>query len=334
MSLDPHLVHAAADIQFRNGTEIVNFFQQVVKAHFVDWFNTKCARRACWKAKALESSPPVKDRFLYLWNQIPLIFENVPINLLQFAALMSIIINEAAPDLSPVAELCGRESYPGLAYAFEDVPGIKRSYNCSQENKPAGELFFADEDFWIAHGRLPVADLVRALPDVRELWNGSAYPRNLFPTSLDPAHSAFIQQADFFKFRGRGLIQTTWRTNYKLLVKFVQNFTGNNPIISRYKAAWAGKDPDFVCTVTTNEDWDTLFEQTDLIIPARAIGLHNEMHGRYLNLSTNPATLAARTAVPGSLFNMGLRIGGAPAYASLFSGRIVQLLKTLAYKGH
>jgi hypothetical protein len=158
------------------------------------------------------------------------------------------------------------------------------------------------------------------------------YPRHLFPTSLDPAESGFIQQADFFKFRGRGFIQVTWRANYRFIVPFVQNYSGSNATILQYKAAWEGSDPDTVCTVTTNKDWDTLFQQTDLIVASRAIGLHNHACGNYLQLSSDPGVLAASSQVTGSLYNMGHRISGGDTYATLFSRRVTQLLNTLNHR--
>lgn len=229
----------------------------------------------------------------------------------------------------PRAELCGRAGYPGLVYPFEEIPGVKVSYNNGSGNKPAGELFFEDPHFWQAHGHLPAADLVRAIPDLREEWNLPLYPQRLFPSSLDPAQTGFIQEADFFKFRGRGFIQTTWRANYKPLVEFVQNYSGANATVARYRRAWAGMDPDVVCTVSTNSDWDTLFEDSDPVVACRAIALHNRASGDYLRLSQDASVLASGSNVPGSLYRMGLRINGGAAYAFTFSERTMEIIGTI-----
>ena len=86
----------------------------------------------------------------------------------------------------------------------------------------------------------------------------------------------------------------TWRTNYKQLVTYVQNYAGDHPTIVQFKSVWAGKDPDSVCTISTNDDWDLLFQNTDLIVASRAVGLHNEMPGNnYLRLAKDAATLTA-----------------------------------------
>jgi hypothetical protein len=327
--LTPSQVAAAAAVRFSSGNDVIAYFDTRFGAHFNDWFNAHCAGRGAWKGKALDSSPDVKSRFLAIWDNIPLIFDSASINLLQFAALASILIVEAGAELLPSAELCGCQGYPGLVYAFEQVPGVKASYNSGSGNKPAGDLFFDDTDFWEAHSHLPAADLVRAIPNLRDEWNAPVYPCLLAPSTLDPAESGFIQQADFFKFRGRGFIQTTWRANYKPIVEFVQNYAGGNTLLARYRDAWAGTDPDTICTTSTNDDWDTLFKEPDLIVSCRAIALHNQASGKYLSLSRDAAVLMAGSAVPGSFYRMGLRINGGAEYATLFTERTVELLSAM-----
>jgi len=331
MTVPAQFVHAAAMVRFRSGSDIVDFFNATAKTHFVDWFNANCANKEAWASRRIASTDEVKSRFRSIWDNIPAMFDSDSISLLQFLALMSILINEAGGDLLPVTELSGSAGHPGLAYAFDDIPGVKRSYNQGPGNKRAGDLFFNDAHYWQVHNHLPAASQVRSMPGIRELWNGRVYPRQLFPVSLDPAQSGFIQQADFFKFRGRGLIQVTWRANYMPIVQFLQNYNGGNATVLRYKATWQGSDPDIVCTVSTNSDWDTLFQQTDLIVASRAIGLHNRASGDYLQLSSDPAALTALSSDAGSLYNMGHRIGGGNAYATLFSQRVLQVLNALHY---
>lgn len=331
MTVSSPLVHAAAALHFHTGTEIVDFFHARVQTHFIDWFNAHCANRQTWSGKAIGTTEEVKSRFQQLWDNIPAMFDSDSINLLQFLALMSILINEVGRQLLPVAELCGNAACPGLAYPFNNIAGLKRSYNLGPGNKRAGELFFDDPHFWEAHSHLPAASMVRSRPNDRELWNGAVYPQHLFPTSLDPGQSGFIQQADFFKFRGRGFIQVTWRINYRAIVAFVQNYSGTNNTILQYKSAWQALDPDMACTISTNNDWDALFQQTDLIVASRAIGLHNHACGNYLQLSSDPDVLTTHALTPGSFYNMGHRISGGDSYASIFSERVAQVMNALNY---
>ena len=330
MSLTDAQASAAAGVSFQNGSDIVSFFQLQLNQHYIDWFNQKCAGRQYWAGKKLGSSDAVKASFLQIWNNIPAIFGAPQIDLLQFAALMSILTNEVGAELLPVTELCGSQ---GLAYPFNDIPGKKRSYNSTEGNRLAGDLFFDDNDFWQAHGGLAPANTIRNRPELKAVWNGTAYPATEFPFAEDPQTTAFIQQADFYKFRGRGFIQMTWRTNYKKLVEYVQNYSGTDPTILEFKSMWAGMDSDTVCTISTNADWDTLFQKTDLVLASRAVGLHNEASGNYLKLATDAVTLNAMSNVMNSFYRMGLKISGGTTYAALFTNRAIQSLTTLNYTG-
>ena len=334
MSLTTTQASAAAARSFANGSDIVSFFQSQTSSDYIDWFNANCARKVSWSGKALGSTDAVKDSFVKIWDNIPHIFGSSSINLLQFAALMSILTNEVGAELQPVSELCG---HMGLAYPFNAIEKVKVSYNSSPNNKLAGELFFDDELFWNTHRTLACGSSVRAREDLKAAWNGTVYPAEL-PGSLVPGETAFIQQADFYKFRGRGFIQMTWRSNYKGVVNFVQQYDGDQPVILKYKSDWEGKDADAVCTMSTDEDWDALFQQTDLVVPCRAVGLHNEasshdVKSRYLTLADVAPTLTTMSDIPGSFFRMGHRISGGVTYATLFSNRVVQVLTTLNYQG-
>lgn len=329
MAVSSPVVQAAAAVHFRNGTEVTEFFSAAAQTDFITWFNAHCANKEAWAGKSIGLSEQVKFRFRQIWDNIPVMFDSDSASLLQFAALMSVVINEAGQQLLPVTEICGTAACPGLAYPFNAIPGVKRSYNAAPANRLAGELFFHDEQFWMAHSHRAGADLIKGMAGTKQLWNGTVYPRYLFPTSLDPALSGFIQQADFFKFRGRGLIQVTWRANYRPIVAFVQGYAGENAVVEQYRDRWASLSPDWACTISSNEDWDALFQRTDFIVAARAIALHNGACGNYLRLSSDSAILSAASAVEGSLYNMGHRISGGSAYAALFSRRVAQMLNTL-----
>lgn len=290
---------------------------------FIDWFNTELAGKDAWKDRPRRQAafpPEVYLRFRQICNQIPEIFGAERINLAQFVSLISIFLNEVGPDLLPMTERVGTKDHPGIAYAFNKIPGIKISYN--QAPSKTAFALFNDKKYIAAHGHLPLADRLKNTTDER--WNGMAYPVADFPTSTDPAISGFILEADFYKFRGRGFIQTTWRSNYVELIKFVQAYAGTNSTILRYQVKWAGLPPDDVATLSTNADWDDLFQNTDLIIPCAAMRLHNKASGNYLALSTNLDAIIGESN--GSIFRMGLKISGGKDYANLFRNRVIQTL--------
>lgn len=328
-------------IPITQGSDIDAFFVQNTGQHFVDWFNTHCARKGAWKERVLGNSDLVRQRFNLVWDQFPLMFGLPQISLAQFICLQSIFINEVGADMLPITEKVGRNNHPGLAYPFNiiretktvlvnKVPTKKEvlvkgvSYNSKPLSKTAMELF-NDALYIETHGHLPQADRLKNTSDTR--WASSSYPQQEFPTSTDPLESGFIREADFFKFRGRGFIQTTWRANYILIIKFVQAYEGQNAKVLSYKNKWTGRDADDVATISTNDDWDDLFQHSDLLIPCVGISSHNRASGNYLRLS--PSLEAIIGEGVGSIFRMGLKISGSRAYASLFRSRVIQMMVTL-----
>jgi hypothetical protein len=131
------------------------------------------------------------------------------------------------------------------------------------------------------------------------------------PTSIDDS-TAFIQQADFFKFRGHGLIQSTFRGEYESMIRFIKSYNGTQTLVLQYRATWGGMSAKDAATASTNADWDALFGQTDMVIPMAAIRIHNSGHTNYMDLSTNLATL--KGTGHGSLHEIGKKISGQSFY--------------------
>ena len=90
-----------APLVFRNDADINNAFMQFAGADFVDWFNNNVSGRGAWVDKngnamyigSRRNSGPVKARFNQIWDRIPDMFGTRTINLFQFLALMSIMMN-------------------------------------------------------------------------------------------------------------------------------------------------------------------------------------------------------------------------------------------------
>ncbi len=326
------LTRVAADVLFRRGADVDAFFVAQTGHNFIDWFNLRLAGNELWANHRLGDTRDVRARFTAIWDQNPTIFGTPAISLVQFSALMCILINEVGQDLLPVSEGCGRPGYPGLAYPFSTIRGVKQAYNSAPLNRLAGDLFFDDAAFWEAHHTKPLAVAVRSHPELRPAWNLTNYPTPAFPTSLDPTITGFVQEADFFKFRGRGFIQATWRANYKEIIAWVQQYTGNQPTVLQYATRWNKQDADTIATQSSNQDWDMLFQETGLVIACAAIGLHNRASGNYLMLAHDAETLALGEDRPGTLFRMGYRISGGVAYAQLFQNRVMEMLSTLNYQ--
>lgn len=337
-------VDSLAAIRFRSAADVDALFSRAGHTSFIDWYNAGLAHSAPFRARgAIGTSRLVRDRFTQFWNQISTAFDRSEITALDFAAFTAISINETGGNLWAHPERGGggredsRGRHRGLAYFFDRIemrPGrFKASYNQLRGGRTAGSLF-NDADFIDAHGTLPgAARLANHGSDFGNAWNGSYYPISEFSSDEDPAVNGFIMQADFNKFRGRGVIQTTGRASYKRAVDFIKGYRGGNTVLADYARRWATYTTDVACTRSRTEDWDRIFEQSEML--AKGLSLHAGTRDDYRRMSTTAATLAhvpAESAgnargTTGSIYAMGRRISGSRAYgAGVYRQRVLALL--------
>jgi hypothetical protein len=308
----------AATVTFSSAVEVDDWFRNRTGRSFIPWFNLVRAGN-----RFIAGTPQASSAFEALCNNLTLVFGQ-PANLNQLLCLVSVAAGETGGSLSPRPELVGRADLgaPGIAYAFNTLPQIpKTSYNVPP-NRTAFDLFH-DPLFVDRFADLPLAAELRHTQDER--WAGVSYPLDVAPTSTDPALSGIILECDFYKFRGRGFIQTTWRSNYVRLIRFVQASTSTNPVMQRYREDWAGRDPHEIATTSTNAEWNELFEQTGYVVACAAILLHSQDHGNYLNVSPDVAVLSIDGDVAGSAFRFGFRVNGGRAYARDLRSRVIEL---------
>ncbi len=310
--ITPTQIAALNTAVFTFAADIDNWCQARLKTHFLAWFNQNLANQGAWAGVTLTDSPANRIGFHAFWNNIGILTGSTATPF-QFVALMGIFANECRASFKPTAEKMGRAGFPGLTYLFDAIPQLKRSYNTLAGNKTAQQCF-RNAAFNSAHGGKALAPRLRNTTDAR--WAGTAYPRDV-PFDNNPALTGYVMEADFMKFRGRGFIQTTGRANYAKIIEYVQAYTGDNNVIDFYQARWTGMSTDDVAFSTSNEDWDRLFQETDLIIAAEAIRLHCAAAGNYLALAGDPDQ---------AVLNMGKRISGGDAYAAKYRDRMEALI--------
>lgn len=320
-----------SNITFSNADDIDNWFTKLKGQDFVSWFNANVAKQGFWgksgsrAALAIANDSQAHQRFDSLWSNgtINAMFDTGSITLMQFLCLQSIMINETGGQLQPLTERVGNAGHPGIAYAFDKIPNLKRSYNTLAGNKTCFQLF-NDKNYNTNFSSLPLAGQLKNTTN--QLWNGEAYPAGV-STSTNPLQTGYVLEADFFKFRGRGFIQTTGRANYKKLVDYVISYKGTCETIVTTKTKWQqlSSDADLLATVSSNTDWDNLFQKGDCLVAGRAVNIHNMASGNYLG-KIAAATMANLNA---AILNMGLRISGSQAYASLFQNRVMQIVNAL-----
>jgi hypothetical protein len=286
----------------------------------------------------------VRQRFTAFWDCIPIAYDRAKITALDFAGLMCIVLNETEGDFSAHPERCGkgrrdtRGPHPGLAYAFDKIIDVKSSYNTLGGNRRAGDLF-NDAEYIRAHGSLGGATrLANHGGDFGNAWSSAYYPQAEFSTAEDLGENGFIMQADFYKFRGRGVIQTTARESYVRVISYIQKYAGTNSVLGEIKTRWSGLSRDVAASVSTDADWNLIFAQGEIL--ARAVRLHSGAGtSDYLTMNRQasilldvPAKLEHGVAagMPGSIYFMGRRISGRYSYGGgLYRDRVLGMLSTM-----
>lgn len=328
-------------LKFSNSKQINDFFNAISGHDFIDWFNQnlppklkpgdELPKGELFPFK-IPDTPTNRQDFAQFWDALPEIFHKNKISVFDFAALASIAYNETRGQFRNITEKVGNEKHKGLSYAFDKIKDLKVSYNANNSlgNFTAHQCF-TDPDFCDAHKDLPLADALSGAADPAKIdpaWKGEVYPIAL--TDTDPAKTGFIMEADFYKFRGRGVIQTTGRGNYKNLVVAIQAYKGTNPVVLKYQQKWKGWSPDKVCTRSRNADWDDFFQDKQALRFAVAVFNRLDAQGkRPFSMSNVLNVLNGEMA--GSFFYMGKKVSGTASYAkNKFKPRVVKLLEKIA----
>lgn len=323
-----------ADIRnttFKNSAELDAFFKKYNANGFTDWFNKNHGKKGGFaegRNHAVSITKP--DKWIQVWNHIKDLFNRDSVNLVEFLSINTIIINETGGSFIPKSEGGNKStalSHPGVAYWFDS--GGKKSYNTLSDvkNKTAYDLF-RDADFKTAHKHKPFGNILADTTDTR--WSSNTFPVGFSgnikkEVDTDLVSNSFIAEADFAKFRGRGYIQSTGRSAYMKIIKFVIEYSGNNSVVLGYKSKWSsyGTNYDKVATISTNKDWDDLFLNSDSVIPCFAVYAHGSA-GKYLTISTSDSQMDDGIAKVASRIS-----GGAKDYIALFKQRVLQQLNML-----
>ena len=322
-------IDKCAAIELTNSTDIGAVFH--ANGGFISWYNAKLSSTAAFSHRGkISTTEVVAARFNTFWDQIPAIFSSPSTSAIELAALMSIGIQENRGDLSCNAEGVGRPpDYPGLVYAFEAISQLKSSYNVNGDlgNWTALKLF-QDAGYVAAHGSLPgyhpVVD-----KGIDKAWGTPIWPKNFSPV-VDESKNGFVMEADFYKLRGRGVIQTTGRSDYKILIDHILSNAAaiGSPVLSQLKSVWdafpstSTTKLDAIASRSTNDQWDQAFGEPAILAAAVAKDSYNKKN--YLVLSRVEKELNGGTSTPKSLYFMARKIN-----AGSYPNTVVPMMKAM-----
>ena len=344
MKISADFLNNFKNIKFKNSSEIQLFFTKlpITKGlNFVKWFNGNISLKGYFAQNGrLQPIGYINEaNFNKFWDNISVVFNKPEINFFEFIALNTIICNETGASYYPLTEGVNGLSEnpavnPGISYAFNLINGIKYSYNEITGNETCYDLF-NNADYISAHGDEKFASLLKNTHDLR--WRGKTFPYGFSKGKISDEvkkDASFITEADFFKFRGRGYIQTTFRIGYTPLIQAILKYNGiNNQTINQYKSFWTTKyagDVNKIATCSKTADWDILFQNSNFIIPSLAIWLHSTHNGNYLNINAEDKP----DNIQNGILNYAKRIagGGASNYHTLYMNRIFQIFTGLGNK--
>jgi hypothetical protein len=341
--LTDEFVTKALSHEFQNAKQINDFFVNAFGKDFIDWFNAEHAAKqtfsknfgpASLRRDITIAGANVKGNFEQFWNRLDVVFGKAKINLIEFITLMTSPINEVTGNLTAIAEM--PQSTQVLKYFYET-----RGYNVQENLNWTAQKCFNDASYRAAHEKNPDGTKKKYATELAGVagdeWKTTTYPAN-FSTDPSPAESGYIREADFYKFRGRGVIQITHRSAYRALIGCVIDYpdSGASTIVKKYRNDWKANMSDAsrrvmldkVASMTTNEHWTELFGDTEFL--CKSVKVFSDSKGKFLELGTTAAKLNSED--PGSIFYVGRQIGWADYGRSLFRPRALQLLNSLASK--
>ncbi len=254
--------------KLKNSTDINAFIKKATNYNdFPTWFNTVMVGNGTFFNQKISSK-----NWSDLWDNIISIewgekYGTGGINILEFLCINSIIYKEVGGKYMSKSEIINsiNNAIPGIAYTYNKINGKKATYN-KHPNKTAS-ILFNDNNYIQANSNKLFSKDPRVLRSNNLSWVGGTFPVEIFANDKNQAlrgdPETFINQADFYKFRGRGYIQSTWRTAYRDVTNFVLNYSGSDTLVNKYKGLWSNApynlNVEKILTTSSTEDWDELF---------------------------------------------------------------------------
>ena len=341
--LNYEFLQKVKDIKIKNTDDINEVIKTYTKSKYTDfpsWFNGELAGNK----KPLCAATINAVNFKNVWDfLIPIVWTNYGTsgcNFLEFVALHAIMYEETGGTYESKHEGMNdvkKAEHPGIAFAYDayTLPATnekkardKSSYN-KDPNKTAGELF-NDPKYIETFKGLKFGNDPKVAKSNDPAWKGTNFPKSLF-TNVEEAvttNPTFISEADFYKYAGRGFIGSTWRSQYKKFVTFILNYSGSDPIVTKYRGNWKASpfngDEETILTKATNANWDELF--TSGAIQGFAIYTHADSADKYQYM--DPLTKPKDELIK-LILKEAKKVNASDDYQKVHQKRVYVILNTL-----
>jgi len=323
-----------------------DFWVTETNKSFKDFFNKFCSNKNHWGIKlngevtSIVASQETDNRLstIFTPQNINAVTGQNDISIYQFLIMVSIMLNETGGTF-----ILAKTEGGNAKHMFNYNPSVpKVSYNCTKSysktacsdlgNKSAYDLF-RDPIFLNVPAR---ASMYKPKNMNDQVWQGYTYPDGepvgLNNLSFKPADTiktynelGIIAECDFYKFRGRGVIQLTGRGNYKKWVEYIVANKGIIPFNSASQViinGWGIDSSDVILTKITNTELDVLFSDNALALLVFKTHSSNKALVEMYNVSSPDRFIDLAYAY-------AVSIGGNQKYGTLFANRVFEIVENI-----